>query len=444
MPQTARRQTDSDAPDATFEGLLARLSAKYQAQWWRTSTELPDLGPLIPRRRQRHNERRIDGFADRLESDLLTYPGGGAERRAWGERLRAALRGFGEDVLAIPEAEREVIFSDEYFEATARFAREARAFDPELKIHDLSQALRNVWIMHLLQLLLDRRLCFTRPIFGYSLLYPYTDNHLDDPALTADAKRGFCQRLGRRLEGRRLLPEDHHERSVFRLIGMIEQTWPRRDFPEVYGSLLAIHQAQTRSLRQQMPEGRSGSRRRLRPLCHPEILRISVEKGGASVLADGYLVNGSLSPEEADFIFGYGVFLQLADDLQDLEQDLISGDATLFSSAAGARPLDRLTNRLVNFLDGVLASERFSADRFGVLRSVIRNNCVRLVVQSAGEHRRFFSRRYLRALERHSLTRFSYLRKQRGKLVKRYRKLNARLSRETPHSSIFEAIGSSL
>ncbi len=89
----------------------------------------------------------------------------------------------------------------------------------------------------------------------------------------------------------------------------------------------------------------------------------------------------------------------------------------------------------------MLASERFAADRYGILRSVIRNNCVRLVVQSVAAHPKLFSRRYLRALERHSLIRFSYQRKQGGTLLKRYRELHQRLSGETPHDSIFEAMG---
>ncbi len=430
MQRTALRQVEHRAPEASFQDLLAGLSTRYQARWWRTPTDLPDLGPELPRRRQRRNQRRIDRFADRLEAEVLACPAGEAERRAWRDRLRDMLRDFGDDVVALPEAERRVIFSDDYFEATARFAREARAFDPGLEIHDLSQALRNVWIMHLVQLLFDRRPAVTLPIFAYSLLYPYTDNPLDDPALAASAKAEFCARLERRLEGERLLPRDPRERSVFRLIGLIEESWPRREVPRVYASLLAIHRAQTRSLAQPKVA-----------LCEPEILRISVEKGGASVLADGYLVAGELSPEEADFFFGYGVFLQLADDLQDLEQDLAVGHATLFSRAAHRKPLDPLVNRLVHFLDGVLASERFSAGRFDVLKSLIRHSCVQLVVQSVGLHPGLFTRRYRRILERRSLTRFAYLRKQRGTLFGRYRRLNQRLSRATSLGSIFEAMG---
>ncbi|MCP3958976.1 MAG: hypothetical protein GY719_14085 [bacterium] len=419
-----------------FEADLPRFAARYRTLWWSASTSQPDLGAEISWWRQRRNQGRIDRFADRLEGEILDYPAGDADRHAWSVRMRTVLRSFGDSVLPLSEIERQIIFSDAYFDATARFAGEARAFDPDLKLHDLSQALRNVWIMHLLQLLLEKELSYTPSILAYSLLYPYTDNHLDRPDLTPGAKLDFCRRLERRLTGDRLRPRDAHERSVFRLVSVIESQYPRSEFPDVYASLLAIHRAQTDSLAQQ----------ERRP-CEAEILAVSVEKGGASVLADGMLVGGNLSRDEADFFFGFGVFLQLADDLQDLEQDLAAGHETVFSRCAGSRwagvrPLDHLVNRLVHFLDGVLGSHRFSADRFAVLRSLIRNSCLQLIIQAAGQAPRHFTRRHLRRLQRHSMTRFSYLRKKGGRLERRYRKLDRSLSsRETSIGSIFEALG---
>jgi hypothetical protein len=53
-----------------------------------------------------------------------------------------------------------------------------------------------------------------------------------------------------------------------------------------------------------------------------DILAMSIEKGGSSVLADAYLINGTLTEKEATFFFGYGVLLQICDDLQDGKKDL--------------------------------------------------------------------------------------------------------------------------
>jgi len=55
------------------------------------------------------------------------------------------------------------------------------------------------------------------------------------------------------------------------------------------------------------------------------------KKGGTSVLADGYLVNGEMTEEEALFAFGLGVALQLVDDLQDTSRDMAVNQHTLFT-----------------------------------------------------------------------------------------------------------------
>ena len=80
-------------------------------------------------------------------------------------------------------------------------AREARRFDPAVSTADILQASRNAWTACGLQMLLGRKMRLTPAIFAYSMLYPYTDNYMDDPATPAEAKLGFSARFGRRLEG---------------------------------------------------------------------------------------------------------------------------------------------------------------------------------------------------------------------------------------------------
>ena len=135
-----------------------------------------------------------------------------------------------------------ILCGDDFFEASIAFTREARAFDPELPLDGLWQALRNVWIGNTLHLLLDRpiavnpglrldglwqalrnvgigntlQLLLDRPVtlrpglFAYSMLYPLTDNLLDDPGLDGGSKREFNERFGRRLAG---LPGDARRRA---------------------------------------------------------------------------------------------------------------------------------------------------------------------------------------------------------------------------------------
>ena len=143
------------------------------------------------------------------------------------------------------------ILDNGFFDVAGEFARQVRAFDQEISDDDIYQAARNVMTMNFMQLLLDIPVSLTPSIFAYSMLYPYTDNLLDDPDLSTDAKESASSRLGLRLSAEILEPCNPVEAAVFRLIEKIESEYPRIDFPEIYASLLAIHAGQAKSLRQQ-------------------------------------------------------------------------------------------------------------------------------------------------------------------------------------------------
>jgi hypothetical protein len=415
-----------------FRAELARMEARYTELWWQSSTAVPRLGPVRDPRQQRQTELQIDRFVDRMEEAFDAFPRQPAAQDAWRAQFRAEIRSFAEHALDVPAAHRELILSEPSFDATGAFTREARAFEPQLPIEDISQALRNFWIANLFQRFLDRDVASTPAIFGYSMLYPYTDNVLDDPRRSTAAKTAFNQRLGRRLGGEEVRGVDAHEQQVFRLVGLVESEYDRLAYPEVHAALRGIHGAQIRSLAQQGSPSPYEA----------DILGLSVAKGGSSVLADGYLAAGRLSRSEADFFFGYGVFLQLIDDLQDVERDLADGHMTIFSETARTWPLDRITCRLVHFLEAVLArSERFADPRYDVLKDLVRTNSVQLVVQAVGRHRKRYTARFWHRLEPLALTRFAYARKNRSSLWRRYREANQRLSAERGIDSIFGALG---
>ena len=170
---------------------------------------------------------------------------------------------------------------------------------------------------------------------------------------------------------------------MFRLVEMIEGQYPRPVFPDVYLGLLAIHRGQCRSLDQQGGASRGDI----------DVLSISLAKGGSSVLADGYLVAGSLTDAEAEFLFGYGTLLQLLDDLQDVTADRAAGHVTIFSRVADGRPLDPVAIRLLNFMDRILeaGAVRFDGARCRSLWRAIRRNCIHLLLQAVANNRRLFT-----------------------------------------------------
>ena len=211
-----------------------------------------------------------------------------------------------------------------------QLARWARCFDATLSIADTIQASRNAWICCGAQTLLGLPMELTPSILAYSLLYPYSDNYLDQPELPRAEKLHFSERFRRRLRGERLSARNSREAAIWSLVRMIEQQYDRPLYPQVYLSLLAIHEAQEQSLAQ-LQGGALGNRSQQ----SAELLRISCAKGGTSVLADAFLAKPHLSVEECRFAFEWGVLLQLGDDLQDLREDRARGSATLFTRGPG-------------------------------------------------------------------------------------------------------------
>jgi hypothetical protein len=246
-------------------------------------------------------------------------------------------------------------------------------------------------------------------MFAYSMLYPYTDNYLDDPAISEKGKVAFNKRFGRRLEGQDVSPSNEAERKIYQMVGMIEGQFPRVQYPRVFESLLAIHQAQIKSV-YLMRRGASPY--------EVDVLGISLEKGGASVLADGYLVAGDLREAQAAYMFGWGAFVQLGDDLQDVVQDAQDGLSTVFSQTAGRWPLDAVTDRSFHFGRKVLQGlDCFTAPTAEPVKQLMRRAVSRLLIDAAGMAGHLYSAEYIRMLEPHSAFRFPFLKERRKQMA---------------------------
>jgi hypothetical protein len=415
------------APVATRTSLrtrVARLRDEHAALWRATPSDLPLLGPATGFLRHHSNARAAARLIDDLSDEGSRLPAEDDARRAWQESVRTRLQTFGAERLGWPEGYRRLLFGDAFFTAASDFSRAARAFDPNLNVDDLWQALRNVWIGNGLQMLLDLPVRSTPALFAYSMLYPVTDNLLDDPSIAAADKRRFTDRFGQRLAGFTIAPTNAAESAAFALVATIERQFPRHWYPDVHESLLAIHHGQVLSLAQQQVCRTEGSDPRGWDPRHDDerLLAISCEKGGTSVLADLYLIAGEASDETERFAFGYGVALQLMDDLQDATIDAAVGHQTLFTRAAARGPLDAITARLLQFIDRAIDAgrhpTRLRAPRYGeaspqlrpshVLQAgdedrldLLRRNCRSLVVGSMAEQPALFTARFRRQVTRY-------------------------------------------
>ncbi len=381
------------------------------ADWRNCSDAPPVFDRSIATEEQIAREAHLEAFLDCVQSEMRHPPVNRADRTAMHQRLTAALTTFGRTALRLDDAQVALLLEGGLSSVGTQLARRARSFDPAVSVADIFQATRNAWTACGLQTLFGHPMELTPSIFAYSMLYPYTDNYLDDPAIGVESKRGFNRRFGSRLSGESIEPENRHEGFIWRLVELIESQYAREAYPQVFESLLQIHHAQERSLRL-LRKGAAAA--------DVDVLRLSFEKGGTSVLADGYLAGATLTPEQARFVFYWGILLQLADDLQDVREDCRDGVLTLFSQLAGREPLDALTSRTLQFgRRAMLMLHQLPAADSLALRQLIQRSSLSIIIRSAGEAGEFYTPEYLRKLECHSPFRFAFLNERRAQFAKR-------------------------
>jgi len=300
----------------------------------------------------------------------------------------------------------------QFSSVTDEFINRAYDFDPEISDEAVYQAARNVLIMNTIQMHLGKEIALTPSVFAYSMLYPYTDNYIDQAGVDAEMKREANDRLLLRLNGISVSPYNQTDDIIYRLICMIEEEFDRSRFPAVFESLLGIHKAQIRSISQ--TDGGW--------ISFDQLLDLSIEKGGTSVLADGHLVAGKLGEEDAIFLFRFGSLLQLIDDLQDLREDGVNGQRTLVGHIAETDALDSFTDHLLSFLNAVVGPD--TGDRAGVeknLAILIERSCRLLILEAMAMNERSFSAEYVARMESYSPVRFKFLRDIQMRLSDNYK-----------------------
>ncbi len=390
---------------------IAGMLQRALAIWHATPLDFPKLGPSYSLFEQTNRERMLDRRLEAIDAELRKS----SRKSTVAERTIANITSLfvqvSADALNIEDPEIELLLRNGFSQIGTELARYARRLDPDVSMIDILQAARNAWTACGLQVLLGRPVKLTPAIFAYSMLYPYSDNYLDDPGVSSAEKLGFSERFRERLEGGRPDVFNGREEMIWRLVGLIENEYQRANFSNVYKSLLAIHHAQEESMRQ-MRNVQKGE---------IDLVRLTLAKGGASVLADAYLAAGELSPDEANFAFNWGVVLQLGDDLQDLYSDRSRGSLTLFTRAAAQGTLDKITNRTLHFSQYVMTQMPGPRNASLRLNALLAASSRMLLIRSAANAPDAYSTDYLGELEKYSPFRFDFLRSREKRFARRRR-----------------------
>lgn len=356
----------------------------FETLWNECPTDQPVFSRTYSIDEQKKRENRFELFQKKI-NDLKQKKNIQKIRKAPENSFFPLFKNFLETVFDFETEQLDIILADDFRNVSREFYDRAREFGPELKPDDIYQGMRNVWIMNGIQLMLNIPVEITPSIFAYSMIYPYSDNLLDDPAITAREKQAFSDRFNRRLHGEIVEPRGHIETQLFRLVEMFEQQFHRNEFPDVYESLYAIQQGQTRSL----------SLLKDNTLTDKEIRSICFEKGGASVLADGFLVAGNLTFKQQQALFGYGVYLQLLDDIQDVKEDLKADTNTMFSCIED-RSLESLVNKTIHLgRTSLIELKCFEVENINSFLKLMNRSIEMMIVESVGLNHQWYSKAYL-------------------------------------------------
>jgi hypothetical protein len=381
---------------------LTRLSC---AAWRHTPSTLSIKGKRYGSREKANNDARLENLLVELKAGRLpnAYALKDGAHAAIRSRVRSFLFG-----LEIPYEDHLQSHERSFSRLTEDFVRDARAFDPGISDGFIGQALRNLWIFASLQVLLSDSSGLTPAGMAYSLLYPYTDNYLDDMRVTSYDKKSFVDRLNQKLRGIWLEPSSGLEEKVFTLVDIIGREFPRNRYRGVHESLLAIHQAQTGSICQQRP-GEAGEE---------EILPLTMRKGGTSVLADAYLAKGELPSVEFGFAFQYGVVLQLIDDFQDVRDDIARQSRTLFTNVLKQPEMEQRCTKVFHLVSRLVESDAFRNLHEGEsFRRIIEAGCRMLLFEGIASNLTAFRDGYIDSIEQFCPVSFSALGRIKSRLT---------------------------
>jgi hypothetical protein len=286
---------------------------------------------------------------------------------------------------------------------TQEFLDKGQHLGADLTYDDLYKGARTVWFMITFQVIFIIERSFTPSIYGYNMLYPLTDNYIDNPTVTMEEKKFFIDRFRQRLMGDPMEAKNNHEKHVYAMVEEIESQWNRDDYPSVYLGLVSIHDAQTMSMKQLSMKEQELSQNEYQQKM--EILQISAMKGAASVIAAGFLIKGILRGYHMAYLAHLGLALQLLDDLQDVEEDLKNNRMSIFAHAIRhGETLDKATARLLNFIHHPILLAKFpDIDDSHVARYVqvatVRFSTL-LVLEAASRLYLYYSHTFYRQLER--------------------------------------------
>jgi hypothetical protein len=367
-------------------------------EWIEASDSFPDYLDKIAIDRKLQNEAYARKVSEDFSNQTHRLPRLPFGRRKWKKKTLEIIFQvlYQENLIGIHNAMKQEEI-EAFYEELMAFLKKVRHFSPELKFDEIGQAIRNYIVYAMFKVIHQVPSGFSSAGFGYSMLYPFTDNYIDSLKPSPSDKKEYNQLIRDKILGKEVATNCSHHKKTCDLLQAIALEYPREKDDRIYTLLLMMLEAQEESLRQQNPEI---------TLSEEERLTISLLKGGVSVLVDRFLVHKELTQADLHFYLGFGFFLQLADDLQDIKEDSKKGHQTLFTVSLMKEQEEKLLNKLLNFLHFIMDTYSAENDNF---KNFVLASSDQLIFTSLFGSKEFFTLEYQRQIEAYLPVTSSYL-----------------------------------
>jgi len=367
-------------------------------QWLAAPDSFPVFLTEISKETKTQNEQYMQAVSDDFRKLLKSFPMNPKARGKWKQKTLGMLENvLCEETMIGVHHVMDQQTMDAFQDELRDFLRHVRAFAPELSMEGIGQAVRNYVVYAMFNEINQMKPGFSMAGFGYSMLYPFTDNYIDSPEYSDREKIAYNRIIRDKIEGKEVHPITLHQQKTCELLSAIESEYPRDSDATIFTLLALMLEAQEKSIRQQ---------NRGAALSAEERLDISLFKGGLSVLIDRFLVKKEIAEDDLLFYFGFGFFLQLADDLQDIKEDSMQGHQTLFTVDLRCEQEEKIVNRMLHFVHRMMHAYQAENEPF---KYFILSNCDQLIFSSIVGSKEYFSREYLDTLERYFPVTYPFL-----------------------------------
>ncbi len=373
---------------------------RIKQNWLSTKASFPETLPIVTLSKKIANELYIDRMMKDVQAKRKQFTK--AKKKYWMQQMQQMMhRAIQEENIigirnCMPEAKIDAMQAE-----LMEFLRQVRTFAPEISLEDIGQAIRNYIVFIMFKEIHQAPAGFSNAAFGYSMLYPFTDNYIDG-TVSVQEKQQYNIMIRNQIKQNPIKTTTLHEKKTCQLLDMIEAEFPVADDTSMEMLLEMMLDAQVDSLKQQSSEY---------ALSYEDRLDISICKGGLSVFIDRLLIKHPIAAEDLDFYLGFGLYLQLADDLQDIEEDYTNGSQTIFTCNLQQEAVEKTINQLLQFVTNLVNHFSFTSKE---LQEFVLYASQQLIFTSVVRSRKYVSEAFLCKIEQYLPVTMQYYEESRS------------------------------